>query len=66
MARADLMAFRDNIETMIERGRALVSEGVSQDEFVDQLDVSDIGWDYSGGFAASSIPNLYDELSGGE
>ena len=66
MTRADLMAFRDNLETMMDRGRALVSEGVSQDEFVERLDVSDIGWDYSGGFAASSIPNLYDELSGGE
>jgi cyclase len=63
MSRDDMRAFRNNLETMIERGRSLVSEGASQDEFVEQLDLSDIGWNYSEGFAASSIPNLYDELS---
>ena len=63
MTRDQVREFRNKLETMIERANTLVSEGVSQDEFVEQLDLEDLGWNYSGGFAASSIPNLYDELT---
>ena len=53
---------------MMERGRALVSQNVSQAQFIERLDVSDLGWDYSDpeSFVASSIPNLYRELSAEE
>jgi cyclase len=63
MTRDQVREFRNKLETMLERAKALVSEGVSKDAFVEQLEVEDLGWNYSGGFAASSIPNLYDELS---
>ncbi len=66
MTRDDMREFQTKLNTMVERGRSLVTEGVSQDEFVEQLDLTDIGWNYSEGFAASSIPNLYNELSGTE
>ena len=64
MTKDQVREFRDKLETLIERGNALVSEGVSQDEFVEQLELEDLGWSYpADGFAANTIPNLYDELS---
>lgn len=64
MTKADMREFRNKLETMVDRARTLVSEGVTSDEFVERLDTSDLGWNYTQGFAASSIPNLYAELSG--
>ena len=64
MNKDDVREFRNKLETMIERANALVSAGASQDEFVEGLELEDLGWSYpSDGFAASTLPNLYDELS---
>jgi glyoxylase-like metal-dependent hydrolase (beta-lactamase superfamily II) len=63
MTREDIREFRGKMLTMQLRARGLISEGVSREDFPSRLDVSDLGWNYSGGFAASSIPSLYDELT---
>jgi len=63
MSRADVEAFRNKMRTMQTRARELISQGVSRDEFPSRLDVGDLGWNYSEGFAASSIPGLFDELT---
>ena len=63
MTREDVADFRDKMLTMQLRARGLISEGVSKDAFASRLDVADLGWDYSEGFAASSMPGLYDELT---
>ena len=61
--RGDVEEFRGKMLTMQLRARGLISQGVSKEEFPSRLDVADLGWNYSGGFAASSIPGLYDELT---
>ena len=66
LSKADIREFRNKFETLLERADALISEGVTADQFAVRLDTSDLGWNYSEGFVASSIPNLYNELNGAE
>jgi cyclase len=63
LTRADVESFRDKMLTMQLRARDLISRGVSREDLPERLDVADLGWNYSSGFAASSIPGLFDELT---
>jgi cyclase len=63
LTRADVEAFRDKMLTMQLRARALITQGVSKEDFPSRLDVADLGWNYSSGFAAPSIPGLFDEMT---
>jgi glyoxylase-like metal-dependent hydrolase (beta-lactamase superfamily II) len=63
MTKDDMREFRQKIQTMVDRGRQLISQDVSEAEFRARLNTQDLGWDYSQGFAASTIPGLYNELS---
>ena len=63
MDKDDVREFRRKMQTMLERARELVSQGVPEEEFRSRLDTQDLGWDYSSGFAASSVPGMYHELT---
>lgn len=58
LTRADIEAFRDKMLTLQLRARSLITQGVGKADFPSRLDVADLGWNYSTGFAAPSIPGL--------
>src|SRR5262245_46109617 len=64
MKKADLEMHRNKIEIVRQRGRELVRNGVSREQFASQLKVDDIGWTLApNALATRSMPRLYDELS---
>ena len=64
MKKADLEMHRNKIEIVRQRGRELIRNGVSRDQFAAQLKVDDIGWSLNpNAIAFGSLPRLYDELS---
>jgi glyoxylase-like metal-dependent hydrolase (beta-lactamase superfamily II) len=59
LTRADVMAFRTKFNTVIDRAKALVRQGIPKEELLAKLDTADIGW-------APRIPDVgafYDEVS---
>ena len=64
MTKDDVREFRSKIETLQQRGRELISQGVSKDEFGSRLNADDIGWQIEGSlFGRASLSGFYDELS---
>jgi cyclase len=44
MTKADVQAFRDKLNTIVTRGRALVKSGTPKDQLMAQLKTDDLGW----------------------
>ena len=62
VGRAEVAAFQSKLDTLIARGRALVSGGVPRDQLLSRLKIDDLGWrfdDYTG----TRLDALYAELS---
>jgi glyoxylase-like metal-dependent hydrolase (beta-lactamase superfamily II) len=60
LTKADVQAFKTKFDTVMERARQLVKQGVPQDQLLKQIKTDDIGW-------APRVPKLdafYAELSG--
>ena len=63
MTKDDVREFRGKIETLQQRGRELISQGVSKEQFGSQLNADDIGWQIEGSlFGRASLSGFYDEL----
>jgi glyoxylase-like metal-dependent hydrolase (beta-lactamase superfamily II) len=63
MTKDDVREFRTKIETLQQRGRELISQGVSKDQFGSRLNADDIGWQIEGSlFGRASLAGFYDEL----
>ena len=59
--RADLVAYKLKLETLVGRAAALVKQGVVKDQLLAQLKTDDLGWRLN--FTADQIDRLYAELS---
>ncbi|MEE2775787.1 MAG: MBL fold metallo-hydrolase [Acidobacteriota bacterium] len=57
LTRAEVETFRDRMKTLNERMQSAVDAGVSRDQIVDRLDISDLDWS----FRPTAIQALYDE-----
>jgi hypothetical protein len=44
LTKADVQAFRDRMNTIVERGRALVKKGTPKDQLIAQIQTDDLGW----------------------
>ena len=44
LTKADVQAFRDRMNTVVERGRALVKKGTPKDQLIAQIQTDDLGW----------------------
>ena len=44
LARADLVAFKVKVDTLVARANALMKQGVSKDQLLAQLKTDDLGW----------------------
>ena len=63
MTKDDVREFRGKIETLQQRGRELISQGVSKEQFGSRLNADDIGWQIEGSlFGRASLSGFYDEL----
>lgn len=60
--RADLIAFRNKIQTFVNRTADLVHEGRSKEEVAKLVQIDDLGWQ-RGGFWQRTIDGLCDEIS---
>jgi hypothetical protein len=61
MSRAELVAFRDKIDTLIARASALVKNNVPKDRLMSQLKTDDLGWHFN--FTGDRLDRFYAELS---
>jgi hypothetical protein len=61
VTRADLVAFKDNVDALTARAAALVKKGVAKDQFLAQLKTDDLGWRLN--YTAEQIDLLYADLS---
>jgi glyoxylase-like metal-dependent hydrolase (beta-lactamase superfamily II) len=61
VTRADLQAFKEQIETMLARGRSLAKSGVPKDRIMAQLPTSDLGWRMN--LTPNQLDRFYVELS---
>ena len=65
MTKNDIREFRRKFETLQDRGRELISSGVTKDQFGSRLNGDDLGWPIEGSlFGRRSLPDFYDELAG--
>ncbi len=65
MTKDDVREFRGKIEPLQQRGRELISQGVSKEQFGSRLNADDIGWQIEGSlFGRASLSGFYDELRG--
>jgi glyoxylase-like metal-dependent hydrolase (beta-lactamase superfamily II) len=63
--RADLVRFKQRMETLQARVRALIRAGVQKDQYLTKLKVDDLGWtlDPSSVFMRLTASGFYDELA---
>jgi len=61
ITRADLIAYKSRLDTLVARATALVKAGVARDGFLARLDTGDLGWPAP--FAAQDVDPLYAELA---
>lgn len=59
LRKAEIRIFRDKFEQMVGRIRAEIARGVSRNDIVDNVDISDLNWP----LAPDRIQSIYDELS---
>jgi glyoxylase-like metal-dependent hydrolase (beta-lactamase superfamily II) len=61
MARADLVAYKAKIDTLVARARSLVKKGVPKQRLLSELETADLGWrlDWTG----ERLERFYAELS---
>ena len=61
VTRADLVAYKARIDTMVSRARGIVEKGVPKDQLLSQLETADLGWrlDWTG----ERLDRFYAELS---
>ncbi len=63
MTKADVAAFREAFQELLDTGRQLISGGVSEDDLAARLAEEIPELSYETGFPARSIPGIYAELS---
>lgn len=61
LARADLVAFKVKVDTLVARANALVKQGVAKDQLLAQLKTDDLGWRLN--FTTEQLDRLYSDLS---
>ncbi len=61
VAKADLAAFKDKIDTLVSRAAALVKQGVPKDRLMAELKTDDLGWSFT--FTGDRLDRFFDELS---
>jgi len=61
VTRANLIAYKGKLDTLIAKARALVKQGVPKDQLLVQLEIQDLGWhlDWTG----DRLQRFYSELS---
>jgi cyclase len=61
LTRADLVAYRAKIDTLVSRARGIVKKGVPKGQLLSQLETADLGWrlDWTG----DRLERFYTELS---
>jgi hypothetical protein len=62
LTKADVQAFRTRFETVINRARELVKNGVAKDQLMARIKTDDIGWS----LRVPQVDAFYDELSKGK
>lgn len=63
MTKNDIREFREKFKTLQERGKQLIDDGVTKDQFASRLKGDDLGWSIEGSlFGRRSLPDFYDEL----
>ena len=62
VTRADLVAYKARIETLVSRARTLVKNGVPKERLLVQLETADLGWRLD--WSEARLDGLYAELSG--
>lgn len=64
MTKAQVKAFRDNLETLLTRARAQVKAGTPKDQLIAKLDLPSLGWTLPGPWALPGrLDGLYAEAS---
>ena len=63
MTKANVAAFREDFQELLDTGRQLISGGVTQDDLAARLAEEFPELSYETGFPARSIPGIYAELS---
>lgn len=67
MRKEDIQEFHDKFQTLQNRARQLISEGVTKDQFGSRLNGEDLGWSIENSlFGRRSLPFFYDELAGNQ
>jgi cyclase len=61
LTRADLVAFKSKVETLLDRASALLKQGVAKDQLMVQLQTDDLGWRLN--FSADQLDRLCADLS---
>jgi len=61
VGRAELVAFKERVQTLTSRAAALVRAGVAQDRFLQDLTTADLGWTMR--LDAQAVSRLYADLS---
>jgi glyoxylase-like metal-dependent hydrolase (beta-lactamase superfamily II) len=62
VTKAEVEAFKTKIDTVVSRGRELVSKSVPKDQLMAQLKMDDLGWHLN--FTGEQLDGFYAELSG--
>lgn len=65
MTRADVVAFRDQMQAVRERMTTLIGEGVRKDQASERIQTDELSWTLAadGLFMSRSIPGFYDEIA---
>ena len=65
LTKADVQKFRDNLNTIVTRGRELVKKGTPKDQLMAQLKTDDLGWTLNPGQwnQPARLDPFYEELS---
>ena len=63
--RADVVRFKERLQTLQARTRELIAQGVAKDQYLTRLRTDDLGWsaDPTTAFARNAAGGFYDELS---
>jgi glyoxylase-like metal-dependent hydrolase (beta-lactamase superfamily II) len=59
LTKADIRAFRDKLERVIDRVRAAAAAGATREDIAERVDTADLGWP----LAAVRLRDAYDELA---
>lgn len=61
VTRADLVAFKTKMDTLVSRAAGLVKKGIAKDQLMEQLKTDDLGWRFA--FVGAPLDSFYAELS---